>query len=236
LYDQTSLINRYKTLVGKTPDPWDCFTKIIDLHTEFNLRPIFFFLVGEKGKVDKNIPLRNPAMQKIIKDIAHQDIEIGLHTSFGGVEKPEKWAQEKDALEQIIGKKINMSRQHFIELKFPDSFLNFSKIGLKYDFSIIDKQALAFRLGLTVPIKFFDLVANRTTDLTLIPSAIMDVSLKNYKKWSLQEAEPECDKIINYYRKYGGVFVTIWHNESLSEDGEWNNWNQIYKYILKKTT
>ena len=230
--DKKALIDRYKVLTKKISDPWDCFDKIIEFHNKHNVKPIFFFLVGKQGKFDRNIPLDNPEMQAIIKNLDEQRFEIGLHTSVGGLSDFENWKTEKESLENLIGKKITKSRQHFIKLNFPESFKNFEKIGIKSDFSIIDKQNLCFRLGTTVPIKFFDLQSNTISDLTIVPSAIMDVSLRDYKKLSVEDAKEACKRILSYYKQYGGTFVTIWHNESFSEDGKWANWNEVYEYII----
>ena len=33
-------------------------------------------------------------------------------------------------------------------------------------------------------------------------------------------------------KKYGGIFVSVWHNESLGSAGEWDGWNEVYDYLL----
>ena len=51
---------RWQVVFGKQKDPFDSFDWMDQLHQQFDLRPIYFFLISDKtGKYDKNIsPLK----------------------------------------------------------------------------------------------------------------------------------------------------------------------------------
>lgn len=225
---------RFLCIIGLKSDIWNNFEEIIELHNHYILKPIFFFLVGKRGKFDKNISIKKSAMQNIIKKISERSYEIGFHSSAAGVDNFNLWKIEKQNLEKIIGKKITKTRQHYIKLNFPQTFQNYLELGILDDFSLIYPENPGFRLGVTVPIKFFDLEKNQETNLTLYPSVIMDVSLKKYKNFTIEEAKKFCREIVSYYKKYGGIFVSVWHNESLSNDPNWKDWRIVYRFLLEE--
>lgn len=225
---------RFYTITNRYPDVWNCFDEINLLHAKYNFKPIYFFLVGIRTKYDKNISIRKKAMKKIIRNLHDNEYEIGLHSSWLGTQKENVWEKEKTILENIIENKIEKIRQHYIFVKFSYNFRKYSDMGFREDYSLIYPDRLGFRLGTTVSVPFFDLHKNEKTKLTLFPSVIMDVSLKNYEKKTIKESKESVDRIINYYREYGGNLFSLWHNESLSKDKEWIEWREVYEYLLEK--
>jgi hypothetical protein len=60
----------------------------------------------------------------------------------------------------------------------------------------------------------------------------MDVTLKNYKKLSVEESKREIQNMINVTKSYGGDFYSIWHNNSLCEEDDWEGWREVYEFLL----
>jgi hypothetical protein len=42
--------------------------------------------------------------------------------------------------------------------------------------------------------------------------------------------------LINETRKVGGIFVSIWHNTSLLDNKEWQEWREVFEFMLKTQT
>ena len=57
----------------------------------------------------------------------------------------------------------------------------------------------------------------------------MDGTLLHYLKLSPDEAYSEIERIMYEVRKVGGTFVSIWHNETITDTGLWKNYQQVFE-------
>ncbi|MDD3688206.1 MAG: polysaccharide deacetylase family protein, partial [Bacteroidales bacterium] len=213
-------------------DPWYCFDKINDLHNKYGLSPYYFFLMGKFGNLDRNI---SPS-RKLVKELIHnlvQNYTIGIHNSYRGNFKSKVWSKELRVLQKLTKTEIFSSRQHYLFVRFPSTYRDLLKMGIKRDFSMVYPDMPGFRMGITVPVPFFDLEENKKTDLWLYPTMIMDVGLHKYQCLSMDEAIAQSLPIVEYTKQYGGTLITLWHNESLSDYGRWEGWSKVYEETVK---
>ena len=61
----------------------------------------------------------------------------------------------------------------------------------------------------------------------------MDVTLHEYLKLSVDEAVEKIRDIITKVKEVKGTFISLWHNESLSDHGYWKGWEPVYKKMLE---
>ncbi|HOZ30018.1 MAG TPA: polysaccharide deacetylase family protein [Bacteroidales bacterium] len=230
--DFAGIKKRFKVITGKEKDPWFCFDEINNLHKKYNYSAYYFFLLGKFSNLDRNISPSRQGVKNLIRELA-KDYTIGIHNSYRGNSKPKVWSKELRILKKITKQDIFSSRQHYLFVRFPSTYEDLIKMGIKRDFSMVYPDMPGFRMGITVPIPFFDLKTNLKTDLWLYPTMIMDVGLTNYQNLSTEEAKELCGKIVNYTKQYGGILITLWHNESLSDYGKWEGWIKVYESILE---
>jgi len=93
---------------------------------------------------------------------------------------------------------------------------------------------MGFRAGLTVPFSFFDLARNEPTNLRIHPVAVMDVTLKDYGRLNPQQSLEIISQVVQKIRSVNGEFVSLWHNESLSDSGRWKGWRVVYEEMLRE--
>jgi hypothetical protein len=223
---------RFKCITGKSKDPFDVYDYIAGEIDKNNSDIIFFFPIGNVSEFDKNPDFRNPLYRDLIKNIS-QKFRTGLHPSYRSAERPSLFKNELKRLETITGKKVDLSRQHFLKLRFPESYQNLLKNNIYEDYSLGYVNEPGFRAGIARPFKFFDLTKNEETTLTLVPFQIMDGALL-HKCSDPQGAIELVEKIMSETRKAGGLFVTIWHNSSLTGENEWKEWRTVFEFILKQ--
>lgn len=217
---------------GDEKDPYDTYERQIELHAKFRLSPTYFFLVGDLSKFDRNLPYNNPAVQEIVKEMADR-YEIGLHPSYQSNRKVSQLVKEKERLEEMIGKKITKSRQHFLKLKLPVTYQNLIAQGIKEDFSMGYSREMGFRAGITSPFYFYDLTTETMTDLLVHPFCIMDSTLKFYLKVRSSEVAHTVKPLIEHVKNVKGELVTIFHNESFGTHKIWKRWEGVYEAILR---
>lgn len=229
--DIKNIISRVLTLRGDTKDPFETYDYIHHLERKFNFKSLYFFLVGDYGKHDTNVSIRKLAYQNLITDI-HQSHRIGLHSSFNSNKSFKTLLVEKNRLSKIIEKPITVSRQHFLMLNLPDTYQKLIEAGIKEDYSMGYATTPGFRAGTCNPFNFYDLSREEETKLMIYPFQLMEVALHNYMRLKNTEAIELTKKIIDEVKSVNGHFISLWHNESLSELGMWVGWRKVFEQMI----
>jgi hypothetical protein len=224
---------RKNVLSRKENDPYETYDFQFEIHKKYDLSPIYFFLLGDWAPNDKNLPHTSPLMESLIKNISAK-AETGIHPSFASNQNPEKIKIEKERLEKIKNLPVIKSRQHFLKLKFPDTYQNLISAGITDDYTMGYADEIGFRAGTCTPYKWYDLEKEEETNLTIHPFAVMDGTLNNYLKLSPAEAIIIVKDIIGEIKDVSGEFITIWHNETLSDWKEWKGWKEIYEKVIQE--
>ena len=227
------LKQRAKVFLGLRNDPYDTYKYILETYKGVLNRILFFFLLGDRSRFDKNISHKNKTFRQLIANMASV-CEVGIHPSYFSDEKPWLFETEKERLENIIQKPVTQSRQHYLKLKFPKTYQNACKSGITDDYTMGFASLAGFRAGTCTEFKFFDLSKNHQTELTIHPFQAMDVTLKNYLHLKPLEAWQLIEKLMLEVKNVNGTFVSLWHNESLKDSGQWLGWREVFEQILEK--
>ncbi|MFP4041901.1 MAG: hypothetical protein ACLFT6_03975, partial [Bacteroidales bacterium] len=60
-----------------------------------------------------------------------------------------------------------------------------------------------------------------------------DTTLNRQKGLSTNEAISLIENMIEKIKKVDGTFISIWHNEALSDHGLWKGWENVYREMLR---
>jgi hypothetical protein len=172
----------------------------------------------------------NVNFQKLIQQISRK-YDIGIHPSFAGFVHGchGKVIRENERLGKIIGGKTQKSRQHYLNLKFPKTYQNLIKAEITEDYTLGFAHQTGFRAGICTPFYFYDLENEAITNLLIIPFQVMDATLLYYLKLSSEEAFDEIKKIMKEVKDVNGTFVSIWHNETVNDLGEWKGYREVFE-------
>ena len=212
-------------------DPYDVFDQMASMHLARQVRPSFFILTAERAKYDRSLSPSHPAFISTVHHLS-KAANIGLHPSYASARQPARLAEEKKELESILNKPVIRSRQHFLRLEFPKTYRELLRNGIREDYTMGYAEEIGFRAGTSRPFLWYDLEADELTPLRIIPFCVMDVTLKNYKKYKPSEAVQECKQLISDLKRVGGQFCLIWHNSSFYELEGWGDWDKVYEKIL----
>ncbi|MBN2610633.1 MAG: polysaccharide deacetylase family protein [Bacteroidales bacterium] len=230
--DLNSFFGRFSALGGSAKDPFDTYDYIDSVEHKYKTKSLYFFLVGDYGRHDTSVPFRKLAYQNLIKKInaGHQ---TGLHPSFNSNKSFELLEKEWKRLTKVTGQKVQRSRQHYLQLKMPETYRNLIRLGIREDYSMGYASALGFRASTSMPFRFFDLGDDIETNLTVFPFEVMDVTLHNYLRVRATQAMSHISKIIDGIKAVDGLFISLWHNESLSEQGMWIGWRKVFEDMFE---
>lgn len=222
---------RTRVLAGEQRDPFDTYGLMHKMHSEHGLKPWFFILFAEYGLNDKNIPVNNTAFQTLVKalaDFAH----IGIHPGYASNDNPETLKREINQLSGVLKREITASRQHFLKLSLPYTYRQLIEQDIQMDFTMGFAAEPGFRAGICSPFLWYDLEAEVITNLRLYPFALMEGTLRDYMKMEGTEAVKVIEQLIHEVKKVGGTFISLWHNESLSDQKRWKGWVKVYEQML----
>lgn len=227
------LAERRKVLAEKIQDPFDTYRKFRDIHVSLQNKPVYFLLTATHGRYDKNIHPLNDEFISMAR-VLYTRAELGIHPSYKSNENINILKWELEHLSQTVDEPITKSRQHYLKMSFPETYRNLIKMGVKEDYSMGYATQPGFRASIAHSFNFFDLDKNEETGLRVHPFMVMDVTLRYYLNIDEHEVKEMINKLIRRTQKVGGTFISLWHNESLSESEDWVGWTKIYEYLVKR--
>jgi len=219
---------RILVLLRLRRDPFFTFDYIDEIHQGLPLK--YFVLVGRHGKFDKSVNPQNRAFRRFVQQLCAK-ADVGLHPSYAASLDENRFAFEKADFEQIAGAKCNESRQHFLRIVLPQYYQMLERVGIATDYSFGFAANIGFRAGTSRPFKFYDLQNEKSTELTLQPLVMMDVTLCNYMELTPQQAASRIESLVEAIKLTNGTFTTLWHNQHFGQT-EWREWNKVYVDML----
>jgi len=223
---------RIRVLLHLSPDPGDSFDYLLAVQKKL-ARPIrFFILCRGKRKHDKNRAVGRRVFKKLLQRL-DENKQLGIHPSYASHAHTSLVKEELSRLGKILGREITASRQHYLKLEFPETYRELISLDIREDFSLGFSSKTGFRSGIARSHNFYDLGREENTGLRLTPLIIMERTLKDSLGFGPAEAISEFSYFNEQIRKVGGEFVVLWHNDAVSDLGEWIGWRKAFEEIIK---
>jgi hypothetical protein len=224
--------DRLRVLAGNMKDPYDNYHFLEEVHHDHleNLR--YFILNADYGGDDNNVTISSSSFHKLLKRLdLHQ--QVGIHPSLASNDDFSVLQSEISELSLVLQRNITISRQHFLKLEFPNTYLALMQSAILHDYSLGYASHPGFRAGIAMPYPFFDLLVNKPASLIIHPVTLMDVTFKDYLRLNPNESLSAISSLVQKVKDVNGELVTIWHNESLGDQGRWKGWREVYKEMVK---
>lgn len=232
-FNFSALKQRFQVLYLNKKDPYDTYHLLKKWQNIYQLKPIYFILFCELSPYDKNTSTLNLEFQDFVKDI-RDHARIGIHPSYESNEDTKRLKKEIVDLGDTIHVDIIRSRQHYLKLYLPHTYRNLLNLGITHDYTMGYASQVGFRAGIASSFFFYDLDLEIETKLLVHPFAIMDGTLRDYLKVNTNAAKDIITKIIQEIKKADGHMISLWHNESFSNEGKWEGWIEVYEHLLKE--
>jgi len=220
--------DRAKVLASGKNDPYDTYPYLHKVQKEKGVESIYFFLLGDRGGFDKNVPHTSKELQQLINEVATY-AEVGIHPSYGSYLNPRQLEKEKERLKSITNKEVQLSRKHFLKLSIPQTYRNLEKAGISHDYTMGYADNVGFRASICTPFTFFDVIQNKELNLIIHPFAYMDGTLNEYLELSIEKAKDKVAELKEQVKEVGGEFIGVWHNETVNDKGIWEGWREVYE-------
>ncbi|WP_343330487.1 polysaccharide deacetylase family protein [Polaribacter staleyi] len=224
--------NRFAVTFNIKRDPFDTFQRILKIRKEQNIKTIFFFLIGDYTTFDTNVSASKRKYRLLIKEMVDY-AKVGLHPSYFTLNNASLLKKEKLRLEEIINSPIQRSRQHYLRISLPETYQNLIDLEVEEDYSMGYASNVGFRASTCTPFYFYDLDFEIQTPLKVFPFALMDTTLNDYMKLTPKQSLGRIRDIKNEVKAVNGTFITLFHNESLSDYLRWKGWKRLYESMIK---
>ncbi len=228
----SDFFNRVFFYLNLRKDPFDIYTDTFAMLNDWP-NAIWFVLVGRNSHYDRNVPVRHYEMQDLIHRISDK-FRVGVHPSYQSGTSFDKVKSEISDITRVLTANVILSRQHYMRIFLPTTYINLALLGIKEDYSMGYSDRIGFRAGTCTPFFFYNLKAEQVLNLRIIPFQTMDYTLFQRMKLNPHEALDRVMKLVSKVHAVNGTFVSIWHNEYLSGISPWKGWELLMPLVLDK--
>jgi hypothetical protein len=228
----STMKNLLQVVFNLKPDPFDTYDMLHQWHKEFRLKPIYFFLVGDYDSFDKNISIHISEFKTLIKSVA-DEAKVGIHPSYASNANNKKLTNEIKRLSGVLNRDIKLSRQHFLKLRFPETYNNLLANDITDDFTMGYSSQAGFRASYSRSFLFYNLETETKTNLRIHPFAFMDATFQYYHEITPRQSLTFIQPIIERLKEVNGTCISLSHNASFFDQKHWIGWKEAYETILK---
>ena len=227
--------SRLIVLLNVKKDPFDTFQKLLQLKKDQKVNTIFFLLIGDYTSFDTNVSASKKKFRLLIKDMVDY-ATVGLHPSYFSSQDVVMIKKEKERLENITNMPVSRTRQHYLRFNLPETYQILIDLEIEEDYSMGYASHVGFRASTCTPFYFYDLDFEIQTPLKIFSFALMDTTLNDYMKLTPKQSLGKIKELKDEVKAVNGTFITLFHNESLSDYLRWKGWKRLYESMLKIAT
>ncbi|NQT71763.1 MAG: hypothetical protein HQ553_03210 [Chloroflexi bacterium] len=217
-------------LRGKSSSPYRNFSEIMELEDKYNAKSSFYFMATKKDL--RRLRYDIEELQNELRFIDGSGWDIGLHIGYYSFDDLAEIVNEKERIEEVLGKPIIGSRNHYLRFKVPDTWELLANAGFKYDTTLGYTDMIGFRNGMCHPFRPFNLNSGKELNILEIPLNIMDGTLFQYMHMNMDEAWEITQALIDTVEAVGGVLTVLWHNDIFGWPYR-KKWAEFYEWLLK---
>lgn len=191
-------------------DPFWNFEKLMEFEARLGIRSTFLFLnesaTGFDPKYWGRYAITDARVRRIIKNLDSGGWEVGLHGSYFSFNDLALLKKEKETLEDLLGKPVVSTRQHYLNLAAGQTWELQQALGLKVDSTVGYSRRIWDAEDGVLP------YYPKGSTLLELPITVMDtVGLGNAAVFAAAM------KAIEKIKTAGGLVVLDWHQCAFNE-------------------
>ena len=230
-FELSAFIERILVLLKIKKDPYDTYDEIVRLKKVYDVPTVLFFLIANASTFDTNISITKDKYRLLIKSMSDY-VKIGLNASYLTMRKETFLKREMKKMESIINTPVSRTRQHMLRNYLPETYQNLIDLEVEEDYTMGYTDSVGFRASTCTPFYFYDLDFEIQTPLKVVPFAVNDYTLNEVMSLTPRQGLIQLKELFEEVKKVNGTFVTLFHNELLSDYGIWKGWKGVYGDFL----
>lgn len=201
-------------------EPWTSIRNIMELSEQKKLISRFFFMAPSQLVEDSTYARTMvPLLKKVVANIAERGHLIGFHPGYNTSSDSMLWMSQKNALEEILDRRLTEGRQHVLRYDIATTPKIWSDAGMDVDYSMAFPEVAGFRTGTCRAYAAYDLKNRAVLSVDLVATSITDFGLvgEKYQNLSVDEAIKACSPIVQACQNFGGKLCVLFHTSN--QDG-----------------
>ena len=199
---------------------------VLDEQRLFRDRPAAEWLTMEgwqlfAGRYDPT----DPEVREVLTALDDGGWEVGLHGSYESFDDRDRLRAEKRVVEGVLGRPVAGGRQHYLNLRTPDTWRHQRALGLRYDASLGDSDEHGFGHGYGLRRPFGD-------EFVVFPLTIMEQSLPDPDD-DFAAARAVCEDLLREARANDAVMTVLWHPRHFAT-GEFPGHRRLYRTLVER--
>jgi hypothetical protein len=204
-------------------DDWRAFARKHEAHQAF------YFMARQgslfqyaTGTPDAFYDVRSQKFRRLLRALADEGCEIGLHASFNAFRSVDQLRLEKEVLEDVAGVEITGNRHHYWHLdplEPHETLKRQQQAGFGYDSSLEFDFYPGFRRGTCHPYRVFHTLERQELDLVELPPAWMDDHFdRRLERNRITDSIAYARKLVGAANAVGGTVVLDYHARGMNRD------------------
>lgn len=228
----SAVSERWRVRSGSIPDPYLKAIERIEAQCGMVDRTILFFLMRGEGAFDHAADPQQQVTRELVQRAARNS-EVGLHPSYGSSRTTSLNTQERSLLQDMVGRPVRATRQHFLRWRIPETLRFLSGSDYTEDHTLGFTDRAGFRAGTCTPFPWYDLEREEETALMLHPFAVMDSALIDPQWLDPDGVFKIMAAMSDAVRAVKGTFISVWHDRYLSGHREFAPWPAVFERVMQ---
>jgi len=129
-----SAIRKWRRFKEQKVDPVDAFDRLQELESRFGFRSTFYFmsLSHKLSREGRKYSVKNPRLIQVTRELLEGGWEVGLHAAYHNNLSLNSLKKQKERLEEVIQAQATGCRQHYLRVRFPQSWALYAQAGFNY--------------------------------------------------------------------------------------------------------
>ncbi|MBF0622779.1 MAG: hypothetical protein HQL54_12730 [Magnetococcales bacterium] len=145
---------RYCSWRSYSDDPLFAFDRWMALESEYDVRSTFFFMSLKRGLSieGRRYTVTDPRIKRVVRQLVDNGWEVGLHAGRHNAQSLAWLKDQKRRLEDVAGVAMDGCRQHWLNIRLPESWELYHQAGFKYSSNMgWTPELQGFRAGTALP-------------------------------------------------------------------------------------
>ena len=225
---------RLRVIRGHQQDPYDTYGWLKEVHVDEELW--WFVLAARRSKpYDIGLDPEGSVLPHLVESLSWHPggTRVGWHPGYQAMNHKGVREEEGRRFGLWEGSDGKVLRAHFLRSEPGEAWEWWDDCGVETDASLGWSRDVGFRAGVSRPFRAYSLNEERGLGLSIHPVAVMDSALRVGQGWSPERARTELESLMKVVSDVGGVWMSCWHNTSVSNRDEWAGWRATFLHMVR---